>query len=201
MSKWSTAQTDVTLKAGSFLINSHHLHWSLSHRSHICVDSCSNDGILTAKIHITANVMHLYNPESCLIHSWLILDESLALLCFCEAEAICPVYLSVSVFAVTQAWGVHSLGGDAAGHSDSVLARSAEQRREGPAHYSGYELKHCVYSWSLTLLHLSRGHSVSFHRLSSRGSSSPEHTSSAAYARGVNAVRSGAGVFGLLSLQ
>ncbi len=91
MSKWSTAQTDVTLKAGSFLINSHHLHWSLSHRSHICVDSCSNDGILTAKIHITAHVTHLYNPESCLIHSWLIIDESLALLCFCEAEAICAV--------------------------------------------------------------------------------------------------------------
>lgn len=37
-----------------------------------------------------------------------------------------------------QAGGVHALGGDAPRHSDAVVARVAQQCREGVAHHAGY---------------------------------------------------------------
>lgn len=38
-----------------------------------------------------------------------------------------------------QAGGVHALGGDAPRHSDTVVARVAQQCREGVAHHAGYD--------------------------------------------------------------
>lgn len=50
---------------------------------------------------------------------------------------------------VLQAGGVHALGGDASRHSDSILARAAQQCGEGLAHHSGYATTgHLVHLYS-----------------------------------------------------